>query len=59
MSRKIPMRHQGLGYITPQQAMEGTEIVKKSGPAALMDLWKTLTSFPQTPQGQQQPVLSS
>jgi putative transposase len=37
-------RHQGLGYITPQQAMEGTKIVKKSRPATLMDLWKTLTS---------------
>lgn len=52
-------RHQGLGYITPQQAMEGTKIVKKSRPNALMDLWKTLTSFPQAPQGQQQLVLSS
>lgn len=52
-------RHQGLGYITPQQAMEGAKIVKKSRPAALMDLWKTLTSFPQAPQGQQQSVLSS
>lgn len=52
-------RHQGLGYITPQQAMEGAKIVKESRAAALMDLWKTLTSFPQAPQGQQQPVLSS
>ena len=52
-------RHQGLGYITPQQAMEGTKVVKKSRPAALMNLWKTLTSFPQAPQGEQQPVLSS
>jgi putative transposase len=52
-------RHQGLGYITPQQAMEGTKIVKKPRSAALMDLWKTLTSFPQAPQGQQQPILSS
>jgi len=52
-------RHQGLGYITPQQAMEGTKIVKKSRPVAPMDLWKTLMSFPQAPQGQQQPVLIS
>jgi putative transposase len=53
-------RHQGLGYITPRQAMEGIENEKKLRPAALMDQWKTLTSFPQAPQGQQQqPLLSS
>jgi hypothetical protein len=39
--------------------MEGTEIVKKSRPAALMDLWKTLKRFPQAPQGQQQPILAA
>ena len=53
-------RHQGLGYITPVQAMAGIESRKKPRSPALVDLWKTLTSFPRAPQGpQQQPKLSS
>ena len=53
-------RHQGLGYITPRQAMEGIKVEKKLRQTTLVDLWKTLTSLPQAPQGQQQqPLLSS